>query len=254
MPKNQLVLTVLPIFLSVAGCGQSERRQAVVVGPVASVPTSTAVTLSAEQLMALDWNGREVERSMILDKRIVGTGVELDIRFPGNSPGLCSIDHTSSGAAGRRVLVGLAVGKYEAFALKFSLISVNAHCDPNIPLEVAAGAIIGPAGDGRFTACQPIVLGLSADRATGIATTPMHTQKIRVIGVHAHVVNPRAWDAKGGIVTLRVEPAPDAEVLPWPATVPEGAAGDKAAKISERQKRKKSPSTPTFGAKRVGAW
>jgi len=254
MGKKLLVWTVLPILLVAAGCGQGERRQTGGVRPVVPAPASTTMTLSAEQLMALDWNGREVERSMVLNKRIAGGGVELDIRFPGNTKGLCSIDHTSSGAAGQRALVGLDVAQYEAFALKFSLISVNARCDPNVPVEIAAGAIIGPAGDGRYSACEPAVLGLAADRAAAIATTPMQTEMIRLIGIHMHAVNPQAWDASGAILTVRVEPAPDAEVLPMPTATPEDTTAGRTAGTPSRKVRAKTPSTSTFGTKRVGAW
>jgi len=254
MGRNLLALTVLPIFLMVVGCEQNRRPQAAVAEPVNRVPLSTTMTLSAEQLMALDWNGREVDRSMILDKRVAGAGVELDIRFPGNTVGLCAIDHTSSGAAGQRTLVGLDVAPYEAFALKFSLISVNAHCDPNVPLEVAAGAVVGPSGDGRVSAYEPVLLGLAADRATAVATTPMHTRTIRVIGIHVHVVDPLAWDTSGGILTIRVEPAPDAEILPMPSVASPEAGGGKTAGASGRKTHTKSPSISTFGTKRIGAW
>jgi len=254
MQKNWLVLTLLPVFLAVVGCTQNERREPAAVERTTPAPKSTTMTLSAEQLMALDWNGRLVERSMILDKRLVGTGVELDIRFPGNSPRVCSIDHTSSGAAGRRALVGLDVGRYEAFALKFSLISVNVRRDPNAPPEIAVGAVIGPAGDGRHSACEPIVLDLSADRATGIARTPMNTGKIRVIGIHVHAVNPQTWDANGGIVTIRVEPAPDADLLASQAPVSQGESREQAATSSHRKTRTRETPAPAFGTKRVGAW
>jgi hypothetical protein len=254
MAKNRLVLGVLAILLVVAGCGQSERREAASAKPVVAVPTSTTVTLSAEQLMALDWNGREVERSMILNKRVVGAGVELDIRFPGNTKALCSIDHTSSGAAGRRTLVGLDVERYEAYALKFSLISVNARCDPNTSVEIAAGALIGPAGDGRYSACEPVVLGLAAERATAVATTPMDTETIRLIGIHVHAVNPQAWDANGGILTIRVEPAPDAEILPMPVVAAEGETAGKTAKTPPPKTATKRRSPTRFGTRRIGAW
>ncbi len=252
MQKNLLVLTVLPLFLAIAGCGQNERREPTVANPPVVPPTSTTMTLSAEQLMSLDWNGRTVDRSMIVDKRLVGTGVEIDIRFPSNSPKLCSVDHTSSGVAGRRALVGLEVGQYKAFALKFSLVSVGAEQDPNTPPEVAVGAVIGPAGDGRYSACEPVVLSLSGERATGIAMTAMHTRRIRVVGIHVHAVNPQIWDANGGIVTLRVDPAPDAEILPVMA--PERAPRQPTAVASPHKTRTNTSPAPAFGVTRVGAW
>jgi|GEM_PF-1144573 len=278
MNRNLVCACVLLAFGAGAGCQPSERGQAAVVEPAAVLPVSTTVTLSADQLMTLDWGGRAVERAVVVDKRVVGAGVELDIRFPGNSRDTCSMDYTSSGSAGRRALVGLDVSRYEAFALKFTLISANGHKDPNIPLEVTAGAIISPAGDGRLSACEPVVLGLSSEQSTCVATTPMRTGTIRQIGIHVHMAKPQVWDATGGIVTLRVEPAPDADILsaPQPAgdRAPRGRSAKapatrprppsvqaatpepdgQPAKVSEDEPRTKSPSTPVFGTRRIGAW
>lgn len=278
MNRNLVCACVLLALGAGAGCQSNERGPVAPVGPASALPASTTVTLSAEQLMSLDWGGRAVQRAVVVDKRVAGAGVEFDVRFPGNSRDTCSVDYTSSGSAGRRALVGLDVSRYEAFALKFTLISANGHKDPNIPLEVTAGAIISPAGDGRLSACEPVVLGLSSEQSVRVATTPMRTGKIHQIGIHVRMAKPQVWDATGGIVTLRVEPAPDAEILsvpqpaedraprsqsvktpttrPRPESVQAAAPepDGRPAKVSENEPRVKSPSVPVFGMRRIGAW
>jgi hypothetical protein len=219
--------------------------------------------------MALDWNGRAAGRAIIMDKRSVGAGIELDIRFPGNAVGVSSIDYTSSGAAGQGTLAGLDVSAYQALALKFTLVSVNGQSDPNFPLELAVGSIIGPAGDGKLSSCEPVVLGFAPERATKVAATPMRTGKIRVIGVHAHVANPKVWDIQGGVVTLRVEPAADAEILPSPVvdrtsvrsgqkshSMKAASARPETAQTSKpaSRTRTKSLSSPAIGTTHIGAW
>ncbi len=280
--RNLVCACMLVVLLAVAGCQQNERPAAAslsttaTVEPAAALPTFTTVTLSAEQLMSLDWSGRAAGRSTIVDKRIVGSGVEFDIRFSGGA-GVSSVDYTSSGAAGQGVLAGLDVSAYQAFALKFTLVSIDGRNDPNFPVGIAAGAIIGPAGDGRLSACEPAMLGFSPEHATKVAATPMHTERIRMIGIHAHVVNPLAWDSHGGVVTLRVEPAADAQILPSPAPAADPKSGNQTARSarlnrqsqsarsttgkSETTKatapskpRTKSPASPTMGTTHIGAW
>ncbi len=279
--RNLICVCGLVVSLAVAGCEQNARPAASRLAPTvavepAALPMFTTVTLSAEQLMSLDWSGRAAGRSTIVDKRIVGPGVEFDIRFPGGA-GVPSMDYISTGAAGEGALAGLDVSRYQSLALKFTLVSIDGRNDPNFPVGIAAGAVIGPAGDGRLSACEPVVLGFSPEQATKVATTPMHTEKIRVIGIHAHVVNPLAWDSRGGVVTLRVEPAADAQVLPTPsvdATLRSGNQTAKSARLrrpsrstrsttvksgtnktSESDKpRVKSSPNPTMGTTHIGAW
>jgi len=277
MNKNLLCTCLLLASLVAAGCQETERRQTVLAEQTPASPTFTTVTLSADQLMLLDWGGRSAGRSTIVDKRPAGAGVDFDIRFPGNGAGICSIDYVSTGAAGQGALAGIDVSKYQALALKFTLVSVNGQSDPNHLLELAVGALIGPAGDGKLSSCEPVVLGFAPERATRVATTPMRTGRIRVIGIHAHVANPKAWDINGGVVTLRVEPAAEADILPSPTSVserkPRGitrastrkpqaastAAPDshlrpEAAQSAGSRPGTKSSSQSLFGTKRIGAW
>ncbi|MGE5294795.1 MAG: hypothetical protein ACM3VT_08190 [Solirubrobacterales bacterium] len=264
------------VFLAAAGCQQNEHPRiasiepADAVKPAAVMPKFTALTLSAEQLMSLDWSGREVGRSVVVDKRIVGSGVEFDIRFP---RGVAAMDYISSMGAGQGALTGRDVSAYQTLALKFTLVSINGSSDPNVPLELAAGALIGPAGDGRLSACELVTLGLSPDHATKISSTLMRTRIVRVIGIHMRLIKPLAWDPQGSVVTLRVEPAADAEVLPTPAPVVDPksatratrstaarssssaakAATAKTSKAADKPRTKSTPS-PTKGTTHIGAW
>jgi len=240
--KKQIDVCMLITSLLVGGCQRNERRDPAVAEQAVPSAAVTTLTLSTDQLMSLDWDARAVGRPMVIDKRAVEGGIELDIRFPGNTPGVCSIDYTSSGSGGRGALIGLDVEEYEAFALKLSLVSVNGQHGSGLPEEVAVGALIGPAGDGRLFACEPLVLGFSPGRTTGVAKTQMRTQKIRVIGIHAHAVNPQTWNADGNVVTLRVEPISDAGVLASRSPVP------------ERRSHTRSVYVPDFGPWRLGAW
>jgi hypothetical protein len=278
MSRNRIHACALVVSLAAVGCQQNVRPAAVVAQPAVTSPRFTTVTLSAEQLMSLDRTGRAAGHAAIVAKRPVGAGVEFDIRFPGSDSGVCSLDYTSSGVAGKGTLAGIDVSAYQTLALKFTLVSANGQSDPNLPLELAAGAIIGPAGDGKLSSCEPVTLGFAPEQATKVAKTPMHAGKIRVIGIHTHVANPQVWDVNGGVVTLRVEPAADAEVLPSPAPAPGRKSGNGAAKPvrpkaqSESAKpaapksetsdasrpvqkpRTRSSSSPSLGTTHVGAW
>jgi len=247
MNRDLLCVFVLTALLLVAGCSQSEPPEVEVAEPVVAPPTSTTLTLSAEQLMSLDWDGRRLGRPAVIDQRAVEGGVEFDIHFPSNLRAARSIDYTSSGSGGRGALVGLNVGSYETFALKITLLSVTGLSKPDLPQEVVVGALIGPAGDGRLSVYEPLSLGFASGRTTGVATTAMATQRIRLIGIHAHMANPEVWDAEGSVLRLRVEPvAADAGTLAPPPPTEE--------RKPRRQKAKTSDYAPTFGPGSTKAW
>ena len=240
--EKWISVCVLTTSVLIGGCQRNERPSGVTVEQAVPSGAFTTLTLSADQLKSLDWDARMVGRPRVIAKRDVEGGIELDIRFSGNAPEASSIDYTSSGSGGRAALVGLDVEPYETFALKFTLISVNGRYGPDLPQEVAVGALIGPAGDGRLSACEPLPLSFSPGRTTGIARTQMRTQKVRVIGVHAHAVDPRTWSADGNVITLRVEPIPDAGVL---------ASG---SLVSKDRPPTRPVYVPNFGPGRLGAW
>jgi hypothetical protein len=156
----------------------------------------------------------------VVDQRAVEGGVEFDIRIPGNDLSTGKIDHRSSGFGGQGALVGTHVGPYEAFALGFTLVSVDGQSGSDLPHEVSVGALIGPAGDGRLEAYETLVLTFAPDRTSQVATTPIGTRIVRNIGFHAEIANPEVWSPDGTLLTLRVEPAPNADVLAEPVREP----------------------------------
>jgi hypothetical protein len=88
---------------------------------------------------------------------------------------------------------------------------------------LVVGAVIGPTAQGRISGYEPLTLKPTADGMTGLARTPVGTERIREVGIHVHMANPEAWSPEGSTVTLRVEPAPEANPLPWSPDVTEQA-------------------------------
>jgi hypothetical protein len=174
------------------------------------------LTLSEEQLVLLDWPGRNLAGGRVKRKRLVaGPGVEFDISFPSNSPASCSLDFVSSGEGGRGVLAGADIRGYETFALKLTLVSIDGQSGPELKQKLVVGAVIGPTATGELCTYEPVTLSLTASEKTVIARTSVGTDQVYQIGFHAHMLNPQEWNRSGSIVTLRVEPIEDGGVVHW---------------------------------------
>jgi hypothetical protein len=141
--------------------------------------------------------------------------VEFDIYFPSNSPGYRSVDYVSSGQGGRGTLLGADIRGYEAFALAFTLVSIDGQTAPELKEELVVGALIGPTATGKLVHYKPVTLGLGSSEKTAIAKTPVRTNKICQIGFHVRMLNPERWKPTGTNVILRVEPVKDAGAVPW---------------------------------------
>jgi len=166
------------------------------------------LTLTEQQLILLDWHRSNRGGARVEGKRPVGgPGVGFDIYFPSNTPGSCSLSFVSTGEGGRGSLVGTDVRGYDAFALKFTLVSINGRSDPALKQKLVAGAVIGPTAEGRLTGYEPVTLSLAASEKTVTAKTPVSTDEIYEIGFHIHALNHDDWDASGSRVVLLVEPA-----------------------------------------------
>jgi len=212
MRKSTVWLYILVMLLSVSGCEQKRKE---VVRPY-QPPVSRTLTLSAEQLVYLDWYGRLHTGAQVIKKRLVGrSGVEFDIYFPSNSAGHRSVKYVSSGEGGRGALVGVDVSEYTAFALKFTLISIDAAAGPDIPQLLVVGAVMGPTATGEHYAYEPVTLSFASEQTTGLSRTSVQTGKIRQIGIYVRMLNPQEWNPAGTLVTLRVEPVDDAAEVPW---------------------------------------
>jgi len=141
MVRDLILLCSLMAVSLVGACRQAERQTNGITGqPVSAVPSGT-VTLSSDQLLTLDWGWRSPSRPRVLSRRAAGnSGVIFDIRFPSNGPGHRSIDYVSSGSGGQMALVGLDVGAYETFALKFTLVSIDGADGPSLSQEYWSSA------------------------------------------------------------------------------------------------------------------
>lgn len=243
MRSDSILRCLLIVASLAAGCRQGQpETQTVVTEPVPSVPSGT-MTLSSDQLTSLDWDGRAPSRPKVLNQRAFGdSGVVFDIRFPGNERWHRSIDYVSSGSGGRMTLVGLDAGAYETLALKFTLVSIDGAVGATLPQELVVGAVIGPTKDGKLSGYEPLTLSFAGQQTTGVARTPVGAARVREIGIHAHMANPEVWNPEGTVVTLRVEPAANAEVVSWSPPSREERRRDRAAR------------RPNFGPSRVGAW
>jgi len=232
-----LFLCVLVFWLCGPGC-QTDSKKPVVASKPVEVPPTRIFTLFWQQLVSLDWHSSNRTGARVMDKRVFSFSpvVEFDIYFPSNNPGSQSLDFVSSGEGGKGTLVGTDIRGYEAFALKFTLVSINGQSEPEMKQKLVAGALIGPASKHQLRTYEPVTLGLAASEKTVIAKTPVSADKIYQIGFHLHMLNPQDWDQSGSMVRLRIEPVvepaeepieepveepfEDGEVDSVPATVP----------------------------------
>ncbi len=211
--NKALFLFVSTALLPVLGCGGGKPDQITIAKPE-SIPPSGLMTLSQQQLLALDWHSRHRMGARVELKRIVDPGVEFDISFPGNNPGYTTLEFTSTGKGGRGTLVGGDISGFKAFALKVTLVSINASSQPDIKHKLVVGALIGPTTSGLST-YMPVTLGMTDADKTVIAKTLMRIDNIRTIGFHLHMLNPQDWPGSESEVTIRIEPAENAANAPW---------------------------------------
>jgi len=251
--RTSVTVAVLSVLILLAGgCEEPARQASTVASDVpalaANPSASGTLTLSVAQLASLDWSRPAASRPRVVARRVVeGVGVDFDIQFPGNRPGSRAIDYLSSGSGGRGAMVGLNVAGYEAFALKFTLLSVDGATGSAIPHEVVVGALFGPTGDGRIFGYEPLSLSFGSKSKTGIAETPLASEKIHQIGVHVHMANPDLWSPHRTMLTLRVEPISGAAVLDTTPVVQETLR-------RESRPGRRTTESPNMGPARIGAW
>ena len=186
-----------------------------------SVHPSKTLTLPQTQLVQLDWHSPHRRGGTIENVRPLpdGTGVEFDIDFPSNNPGDNEVTFVSSGEGGLGTLIGKDVRGYEAFSLKFTLVSINGIvAAPELDKQLDVGAVIGPTS-GKVTACEMQTLSLNGTERTAVTTTPMRTKKLYQIGFYAGMKNPSAWGETANKLTLRIEPVENAAPVPQPKLI-----------------------------------
>lgn len=185
-------------------------------------------TLSDKALMRLDWDTEHWYSppwtATIADVRdVAGPGVEFDIHYLGNDDQNDSLHRVSSKWGGNGYLAGIDISSYEAFALRFRLISVDGSSAPDVAGSLIVGAMINWP-EARY-AYQPQVISLSGPTAA-VSSTTSDAQQIETIGFRAGIPSrrydassPNPWNPNGSIVTLLVQPAEGATSIPEPTTL-----------------------------------
>ena len=227
----------------IGGCRQAEPQDTEIVAEQVPVVVSDTLTLSAEQLMALDWSGRSPSGGRVVHKHAVDVaGAVFEIQFLGNRPWENSIKYVSTGSGGRGTLVGIDVAPYHTFALKFTLVAIDGAVGASLPQALTVGAVVGPTGEGKLSTYKPFTLSFS-DNQTVIVRTPITVPRLREIGFYAGMANPEEWSEDGAVVTLLVEP------------IGEAASPPATPVVEEPDKPQSKPTTlPDFGPGRMGAW
>ncbi len=186
-------------------------------------------TLSDDALMRLDYkySGKDTIMKSITD--VGGLGVRFDFLYPdpqkirGMSP---SLYFTSCIYGGSGALTGIDIGSFDAFALKFTLVSAIGISSPDEVGPLVVGALINESNY-AYT-YQPQVISTNEPyppSATSVTTTD--ASQIKLIGFTCNIPYwwyneslPSPWDPDGATISLLVEPAPGAEVIvPEPATL-----------------------------------
>jgi hypothetical protein len=187
----------------------------------ASAVMGRSFTLSDTDLMSLDWyedsrapDDPNVAR-IVAKRDVSGTGVEFDIYFPKgrkDSPNTYSVYYVSCKRGGEGTLVGIDVNDYDAFALKFSLVAVDGNSSPGVGGSLVVGAII----DSGYTWAYSLeIISFAEDeKSIVISSTTTDADKISIIGFTIRKLSPQGWNPAGTTVTVRVEAAPGAEILP----------------------------------------
>ncbi len=193
-------------------------------------------TLSDSALMSLDYDypcysNQSATITNITD--VEGPGVRFDIMYPDPRyirDQMPDLFWTSCIYGGNGSLSGIDISSFDAFALKFTLLSANGVSVPDATGPVIVGALINRAD--YMWAYRPEVIAIDDpyDPPNATSVTTSDVTQIEFIGFTCHPpywwydpegpLGPNPWDTDGAIISLLVEPAPGAVVItPEPATL-----------------------------------
>ena len=209
--KRETKMKKLRILLIIFAAGLS-------VAPV----TARNFTLSDEGLMALDWSSGSSAATLIDRTDVPGPGVLLHIYFPDNERPDSVFKIYSYKYSGEGLLAGLDVSKYEAFELKFTIVSIDGVSTPDVGGLISVGSLIGPY-DGSPSAYRPawidLVSGTTYD-STAISSTSVKTDLTSLLGILVWLFEPSDWNPSGTNLMLLVEAAPEAVAIRFkPGTI-----------------------------------
>lgn len=181
-----------------------------------NVASASVFTLSDQALMLLDDNYVNTSVS-IQATDVAGPGVVFDVSYPGAGSSLYWV---SSIYDGQGLLTGIDISEYDAFALDFTLLSVNGQEDySNGGGSVTAGALIN-LSDAVY-AYQPQALDFN-NTVRVVSTTTSDADGVKLIGFCLRIptTSTSTWNPNGNTVSVLVQAAPNAVSL----TIPEPAS------------------------------
>ncbi len=173
--------------------------------------TAEDFTLSDNALMTMlgQTNKHVCSKSSIVEKRdIPGPGVEFVIYFPGTTPGERSFGYVATKNDPNNPLFASDIRVFDAFAMKFTLLAVDGDPSPSHKGRLVVGAYINASYRPECITLDP------ADTNTAVSRTRVMRDNMHSIGITTHMLSPNGWDPNGTTITLLVEPAPDAVVIP----------------------------------------
>jgi len=193
----------------------------------------TTFTLSDSALMRLDYNytsgyPQGITITNITD--VEGPGVKFDILYSdplnihGKPP---SLYWTSCIYGGSGALTGCDISTFDAFSLKFTLVSATGVTSPSAVGPLVVGALINQTQYDIY-AYQPHVIAFNNPNTPASATSITTTQasQIHLVGFNCNIPDwwynqsTSPWDPSGARISLLVEPAPGAVIVtPEPATL-----------------------------------
>jgi hypothetical protein len=186
------------------------------VAGLSAVPaTGQNFTLSDAGLMSLDWYPGNAA-TITNRTNISGPGVLFYIHFPGNEQPDSVFQYLSCEYGGTGLLAGLDVSMYDAFELKFTIVSINGVSTPDVGGLISVGSVIGPY-DGNSSAYRPAWIDLVGGPPydpTAISSTSVKTDQTSLLGILVWLFDPSDWNPSGTNLTLLVEPVPGAVALP----------------------------------------
>ncbi len=188
-------------------------------------------TLSDDAIMALDYKeynyypspyyGNDTHILAITD--VNGPGVQFDILFsdPHNYRGQYpSFYWTSSVYGGNGVLAGRDISMFDAFALRFTLLSARGVSTPDAVGSLVVGSMINEASYMWAFYPEYIAINDSYTPVSAMSLTTTNANQISTVGFTCYIPcggydenYPNPWDPCGAIVSILVEPAPDTVVM-----------------------------------------
>ena len=170
--------------------------------------------------MKLDFN-QTYNSVAVQAQNIAGYGVVFEMSYPGQGS---SFRWTSASFGGSGALSGIDISGYDAFALDFTLLTVNGQTNySNGGNTVIAGALIN-----RQTATyayQPQHLNFDYSPRV-VSTTTTDSDIVTLIGFTVNIpywwydTNTSPWNLNGNTVKVLVQPAAGAyQIVPEPATL-----------------------------------